>query len=491
MPFVKSYYLLVFILCSLLLMVWPNNRAYACCGCRPGDCGSAIGKINGYHAAIVTNTSNEFSEDLSAFEDWVIDELYQRHILPAMRMFTTQMNSVAMQQVQIIGMFIDAKTQMATQRVFQELQAEAHRDYIPSDDFCWFGTNIRSMPATMTKARYNAMALASKSLDRQLGNLNSKSAGGVNSDMQSRWKYFRQRYCDPSDNNRSPIRLAGLSDRAGTGLEMACDYDGPSGSSDMGAEESLRTNLDIDYTRLIDLPRTLDIDFADNNAASDNEQDVIAMSENLYGHRVLSRDLNDQKLRTQAGRNMYFALRSVAAKRSVAENTFNALVGLKSAGTIDQFKEYVESATGSFLGSSGGALTAPLSAGHTRQYLAAIVRDLYPFSGLTPDMGGQKVSDWDVYNLIGQDPSYYSQLEIMAKKMYQNPDFYIKLYDTPANVIRKNVSMKAIELIIDREMYESQLRREMAVSVLLSTKLRALERKVSEGLINSTAVGKR
>ncbi|MCB1532128.1 MAG: hypothetical protein KDJ35_04575, partial [Alphaproteobacteria bacterium] len=72
-----------------------------------------------------------------------------------------------------------------------------------------------------------------------------------------------------------------------------------------------------------------------------------------------------------------------------------------------------------------------------------------------------------------------------AKTIYQNPDFYANLYDKPANVARKGVALKAIELMLDRAIYESQLRREMATSVLLSTKLRgeveAANEKLREG----------
>ena len=89
----------------------------------------------------------------------------------------------------------------------------------------------------------------------------------------------------------------------------------------------------------------------------------------------------------------------------------------------------------------------------------------------------------EVFEYIGERPSYYAQLELLAKKIYQNPDFYANLYDKPANVARKGVALKAIELMLDRAIYESQLRREMATSVLLATKLRYEVDEVSEQVI--------
>ncbi len=463
----------IFVFSAVWLVFWPNHVAYACCGCMRFDCAAAQSRINMHHNNIVNDTNSEFDDDLDAFQNWVTDEFFPKEIVPAVRMFTTQMNAVAVQQTQIIGAFLDAKNQMETHRLFQELQTEAHKDYIPSDDFCWFGTNIRSMPATMTKARFNTYVLAEKSLDRQLGSIATKGPDSVYTDLETRWESFRGRYCDPSDNNRSPLRLLFLGTRVGTGLELACDHNGPGGSTDMGADESLRTNLDIDYSRLIDLPRTLDVDFTDGDARSDNETDIVAMSENLYGHRVLSRDLNTQKLQSAAAQNLYFALRSVAAKRSVAEYTFNAIVGLKSAGTIDQFKAYVESQP-----FPAGPNTAPLSIGHTRQYLAAIVRDLYPYEGIVPSWGSQKLSDWDIYHLMGENPSYYSQLEIMGKKMYQNPTFYTVLIDKPSNVKRIRAAMRAIKVMQDRDIESALKRREMLLSMMLEMRLREQADKV-------------
>jgi hypothetical protein len=468
----------VLTLVVILLITVPNQVAYGCCGCMSGDCSSAANAISQHHQEITNQTNQEFDDDLRAFQNWVTDVYFAEEIVPALRMMTTQMNAVAMQHTQIVGSFLDAKNQMDTQRLFQELQTEAHKDYIPSDDFCWFGTNIRSMPASKIKSRLNTYSLSAKSIDRQLGNVNTKGADSIETDLDTRWRYFRTRYCDPSDNNRSPLYFFPAANRVGTGLELACDHDGPGGSTNMGADETFRTNIDVDYTRLVESPRTINVDFSDGNATTDNEIDIVALSENLYGHRVLSREIVATELTSPAAKNLYYALRSVVSKRNVAQNTFDSIVGLKSRGSAGQYENNM-----------GGL--APLALGHTRQYLAAIVRDLYSYNGITPQpTSPYKLSDWDIYSLIGDDPSYYSQLEIMAKKLYQNPDFYVKLYDTPANVARKGVAMKAIELMVDREMYESQLRREMSASILLSSRLRAKERAVSAGLVKGEAVVK-
>ena len=65
----------------------------------------------------------------------------------------------------------------------------------------------------------------------------------------------------------------------------------------------------------------------------------------------------------------------------------------------------------------------------------------------------------------------------------QNPKFFASLYDKPANVARKKVAMKAMELMLDRELLESELRQEMLLSVMLSGELNEKFRQVDRNLI--------
>jgi hypothetical protein len=364
-------------------------------------------------------------------QTWLVTTFLTGQVVPALKLMTEQMSSVAMYQTMIIGTFLDAKHQLETQRIFQELQTEAHKDYTPSEDFCWFGTNVRSMAASEQKGRFNTVALSTAQMDRQLGNANSAASKDSENDKANRWRAFVKKYCDPKDNN-------GLTSVAGSGLSAIC--------SSTSANKK-RVNIDVDYTRAIDEPRTIDVDFTNGGTATPEEEDVIALANNLYGNDVLSRAATSTLLQNEGYQNLYFALRSVAAKRSVAENSFSAIVGLKSSG-------------------SPGPTGTPSS---TNQFLGAVLTEL-------------GIPATEVYGIIGNDPSYYAQLEILAKKIYQNPDFYSNLYDKPANVARKGVALKAIELMLDRAIFESQLRQEMATSVLLSSRLHSQFKTINDQL---------
>lgn len=422
---------------TLLLPTARPAQACACTGCIPGDTTLAEQVIEAFHVAGRAIIKQYITAEFQAHQLWMMQELFTKYILPPVMLMTEQMTAVAAQQTMIIGTFIDAKHQLETQRLMQELQVQAHKDYQPSEEFCWFGTNVRSLAATEQIARFNKEALSARQLSRHLGNASMAGAVERDQDKLARWNKFTTTYCDPKDNAYDPAE-------PDSGLALACGA--------TGGGKTARINIDIDYTRLIDEPRTLDVFYHDAASTPNNaEEDVMALGNNLYGHNVLTRKIDKELLKNPKAQRLYLALRSVAAKRGVAENSFNSIVALKSAGSSD--------------------LAAPGSASKTREFLAAVMVEL----GVPPA---------EVGSIIGENPSYYAQLEILAKKIFQNPDFYASLYDKPANVARKAVALKAIELMLDRAIFESQLRQEMAASVLLSARLRDNFRDVNKDLLS-------
>lgn len=396
---------------------------------------------------------NNFENHVNSEENFMTGNFFSDFAFDGLAELTEFLSLNAMFQMQMIGTFFDAKNQLETQRLFFQLQAEAHKDYHPSAGMCTFGTGIRSLAATESRVKLNVNALSSRSISRQLGTKGSSSATNANADKRARWNQFVTSYCDPRDNGWSSGR---------TGLMRACDRDGTGGSTLAGARDVNRYNRDIDYTRLIETPRTLnvnftDIDLADPSAPSGgpypsypsndprqesihDEEDVLALAANLYGHDNLTRRMSFNQLGSTTPRDQYNDLRTIIAKRAVAENSFNSIVAMKAAGT------------GGMLGGGGP---------ETGAYLGAIIREMMPTS----------TSDEEIIALIGERPSQYAQLELLGKLMYQNPRFFANLYDKPVNVDRKSVAMKAINLMLDRALFESELRQEMMMSVMLSSKL--------------------
>lgn len=343
--------------------------------------------------------------------EWVVRPFMINQVVQSLMLMTEQMSNVAMYQMFAVGKMYDAKLHLESQRLFNELQNEAAKDYQPSDSFCYFGTNVRSLAHSESLASAQQASLSQIAMARQLGNVNSApTAGDGSKDRRARWDMFVAQYCDPHDNNW----------RGGTsGLVAVCNA---------GAAEAERTNIDVDYGRLIDSTRYLEVNFNDNVATAD-EQDIISLSKNLYGNDVPEGDI--RFMDRSSVQHFYLDLRSVIAKRSVAQNSYNAIVAMKSAG-------------------SGG--------GDSPAFFYALVQDL-----------GMSVED--IEEIFGENPSYYAQLEAVGKKIFQNTDFFTDLQDKPMNVKRKKAALNAIELMLDRAIYESELRHEMILSVLLSSNL--------------------
>jgi hypothetical protein len=296
-------------------------------------------------------------------------------------------------------------------------------------EMCNVGTIARSLAATNRRGEYNAVVLAQRLQDRQLMNQNSVASNSIDTDKASRMEQFKDVFCDIRDNNN--------------GLEDLCGTSGP----------PARRNKDIDYTRTISRPLTLDVAF-DVAAGTDDEEDVFALASNLYAHdlfRPIPADLLGEE--DSQGQMAYLDVRSVVAKRSVAENSFNAIVGLKSRSAVDD-------------------------AANPYDYMASMLEEL----GVTdPD---------ERETILGEYPSYYAQMEFLTKKIYQRPGFYVNLYDKPANLGRKAAAMRAVSLIQNMDMFDSRLRTEAMLATLLELKIMDVQEDVQNRIVRMRGVGK-
>lgn len=361
-------------------------------------------------------------------EVWFDTVFWQQYMLPAFVQMGVQLSAVGMQQIMAVGQFIDAKEQLETQRLLQELRAEAHKDYHPSVGMCEFGTRIKSLMASERKGEMNSLLLSERSLDRYLGNKSTGAALGQKDDIIIRLNAFQTNFCDPFDNNH--------------GLSLACPDNAP--AANPNAAKKNRFNKDIDYQKTLENPWTVDFDLTAGGVPSEGDEEILALSNNLYGfnsfnggnHKSLqntARDISDIQ-------KAYLNMRAVVAKTKVAENSFNAIVALKGEGT-DGSKEFIE----------------------------AYITEL-------------GISAAEADELLGENPSYYAQMEVLTKKAYQSPVFYTNLYDKPVNVARKDVAMQAIGLIQKFDLLKSYLRTEASLSILLELSVEQLQREVEDNI---------
>ena len=93
-------------------------------------------------------------------------------------------------------------------------------------------------------------------------------------------------------------------------------------------------------------------------------------------------------------------------------------------------------------------------------------------------------------NILGKNPSYDAQMEVLTKKIFQDSEFYIDTYDKPSNVARQEVAIQAIELMQKRDLYRSFLRSEIIASVMLETALLEEQDRIKNDVKNAIEGGK-
>ncbi|MCC6598819.1 MAG: hypothetical protein IT559_08520 [Alphaproteobacteria bacterium] len=376
--------------------------------------------------------------DIPAMQSQIAN-LIENLIYPMLHM-SEQLSTAIAQQTPLIGKLIDAKDQLEAQRKEQELKAVAVKDYHPSEQMCKFGSFIRSLPSAKAKAESDTLSVSDALMERYTNALSTSTAQNVDNDIKNRLKQFREIYCDPADNNNGLLGLCehDQDDNPGNSTRGAA---APSG---IGASNRARINKDIDFLRTVESSYTLDVDFADNVLTAD-EQDVMALARNLYWpdpYKIILQEGMKDKQAT------YLKARRIMALKNVAHNSFATLVGLKAK--------------------------APIPASPTVQpgwsYMKTMMRDF----GMT---------DVDIETMVGDRPSYFAQMDMLSKRIFQNPDFYTNLYDKPANISRIKTSMDAIKIMQMRDHYEAALRREMLLSALIEERLVADAEKI-QGQMN-------
>lgn len=396
--------------CALLIMPRPVF-ATVCSSCSILAGNAATAESTKKSNSLDAYLQDTFEYHFEHQKTWLSD-FWQNTISSSLKHMADQLSATALYQTHIVGTFFDAKAQSETQRSLQTLRARAHKDYHPSEGMCRIGSAAKSLAASEHKGEITALVLRKRTQDRTLGNVSALSALGVESDEFGRIQQFKAIYCNPQDHNGQ--------------LTTLCTSPSP-----VSEEDASRFNNDIDFTRVLGAPWTVNIDFTDTQTHPD-EIDIFALGTQLYNQplRGISSAIKSSGKEDLAPVKSFMKARSLLAKHSVAESSFYALAAQKGAG---------------FEGS--------------RDFLFHIMDEL----GVTDEA--------NINTLLGEKPSYYAQMEVLTKTLYQNPQFYTNLYDKPANVQRKKVALQAIGLMQKFDLLKSQLRSEMNTAVLLELAL--------------------
>ena len=378
---------LIIALITSFQVVTARPAEATCCAC------SVCPMVLGLHIFTQTSLIMDINSKIqSFFMGNILGELTGVYIRSALETWMLELSTASFSIIAPIGAMIDGQVHNTAITELQTLQTKAIKDQMPSVPMCQFASLTKTVADNEKRKNLTQNVLSKHTLDRRLGARGLAGSSGTQSrlrDMETRFTTFLSTYCDPNDEYGNlqrvyPAECAGPDDRI---------------------------NRDIDYTGLIHSMLTLNINHEDQTSTPD-EQDVFAMSTNLYASNIVERP-EDRVLFNPENYDNYLALKSLMAKQSVAENSFNALVAMKS----------INPAT---------------------------------------------------------NTSYYEDMQKLTKGNYQDPAFFASLYDNPTNVLRQNAAMQGIGLMQQRDIYESQIRSEMLLSILLETRLEG-EAKELEG----------
>lgn len=331
-----------------------------------------------------------------------------------LQLMANQLSTTMMAQAQAIGQFFDAKHQLETQRLMQQKAAEAHKDYHPSVQMCEIGTFVRDLANSEERARLSQVALNKMLMDRAMASGESKNFA-AGSDVDTRIKAYQDKFCDKTDNVNYNEKLC------------------------RQTSQQEQVNADINFTQLIDKPLTIKVDLLDEGKAPDaatalQEENLFSFLEYIFMHDPYPAVDRDKTI-LSTFIEPYSEMRSLVAMRSVAQNSFSEIIAQKVEGSED----------------SPTKTNAP--------FLKALMEEV-------------GIKKTEIEDLIGERPSYYAQMEVLTKKIYQHPEFISNLYDKPANVKRMIAAMTAIKIMQDRDIHDSLMRREMLLSMILEINLR-------------------
>jgi hypothetical protein len=229
-------------------------------------------------------------------------------------------------------------------------------------------------------------------------------------DASSRLEQFRTTYCNPADLNG--------------GLEDFCDATPPE-----------RQNKDIDATRMLFLPNTLEMGFYGGGAKAD-EEDLMAFLVNFAGDDVINRtfNLNTNDL-TEDVREDFMDFRHLKLLESIMMSAVIDYAARKTTGSGIADPEY---------------------------------------SAMAENLG---IDRGELYNEFGSDPSLYAQEEMLFNVAY-NPNFYVKLYDKPENVSRVIASLDALELMALNRLIKSSEKSSILLASILNVGLKDMREEI-------------
>jgi len=455
----KLKHIFVLAITFLCLNFALSKAANACCNCC---------LWNTHITETLTTYTDTVSVAADGFEK-LVDFLYadsddsktlwKGQILPQLRIMGMELTTATQSFNTSIGAFFDAQSLQDSILRMQTLAAETARNQTPSVSMCQYATLSKSLSASEVAQKETTRAISVLNLKRNTLNNKLQSSRSSNDDAEARLAQFKSKYC------------IGISDSAEFSGVLGTLCTAPAPPADPNTIPPLnarKRNKDINFVQTLGLPKTIPAalypgPYGPTESLSQFE-DIIALSKNLYGSTAMN-SATKEELTPKTGKTSQYNMlkrRALQAKRNVAQHSFANYVGLKAA---------TDRADGSELS------------------IKPHIEGLLTLMGVD-NSANNRFTDYFAKagnELTESSPSYWTQMEVLTKTLYQDPRFYASLYDNPANVKRQQAAMKAIELMQERDIHETSLRTETLLSLWLESELETYGKAIIQDWTNMKA----
>ncbi len=359
------------------------------------------------HLRTQQNVKQFIDNEYRKHKQFLEQKFWNEKLEPALQEYTQQEVMSTQERTKALAAEADAAAANKIAVAVGEKQAENALTYQPNPQVCGVASGVRNLALASAVGQEVVTETTTASVDRRLAIDVPEGKSPQEADIDARRETLTDRFCDP--------------DAWGGAMRGVCKQAGD------------LKNRDITYRDTVDAPWTLDIrpDYTskDKDEWTNDEVAVDAMRTNLFGHELYPRP-TAAEFKNRDVQIGYMNQRALEAKRNVAQYSFDTLVGQKAAGS--------EAA---------------------KQWLEASLSKL-----------GLQMDD-ETRAKIKDKPSYYAIMEVLTKRMYQDPNFYNNLIQPGPQVAQTQASLQAVGLMQMRDVYESMLRSELILSLIVEMEL--------------------
>lgn len=229
-----------------------------------------------------------------------LEDFWNNYMLPDLKDFTAQLNTVVIDQSRNQGSVWDTQEQTKSQVQVQRFEVEANRRMRPSELTCQAGSVTAALSTTANVTKAVSRGIQNQHRERNMNRAGTPGAGGPGSEMNDRWDKYVNIFCDPNAN---------------------------AGNAGCAAAGTL-PNADIDVEQFL-LSDTIDMSNADERTAAEE------IVKHLINAKVW-KPIDGESLRKPKGQDFMLKRRHLVTVRQLAESVIADMVarrtGISSGG---------------------------------------------------------------------------------------------------------------------------------------------------------------